>query len=379
MAKLKLLYVIENAAYGGGERVFSQLIRSLPWERFEVFCAALPEGRFYEENKDRCRFLPLDLRRRLRFSNIGLLRRLMTEHGIDIAHSQGARADFYCALAAAGAGVKAVATVPMPVDGFDVCLPKKAAYLLLNSWTARKTAAVITVSASLAELLRDRYRRVEVIPNPVDLAEFDPNNFDACPVIERYSLRGRLVLAALGRLEWQKGYPHLLEALRLLLEAEPELRGRLACLIGGTGGLEGRLKKQAVKLGLEKTAVFCGDVAYARDFLGAADIFVMPSLREGQPLALLEAMAMAKPIVASDIPGIRETAEAGKEAALVPPGDPAALAAALRGLFKDMPAALAMGRRARARAEGCGLPGYVSAHEDFYGRLLGPAAAGVGR
>lgn len=371
--KIKLLFVIENAAYGGGEKVFSLLIRSLAAEKFEIFCTALPQGRFYEETRGHCSFLPLDLSRRFNFGNIGLLRKMMTDNGINIAHSQGARADFYCALAAAGTGARAVATVAMPVEGFDVCLPKKLAYMALNSFAARKTAAAITVSATLVARLRGRYPLVELIPNPVDLSEFNPSNFDAGPVIERFGLRGRTVIAALGRLEWQKGYPHLLAALKSLLGRAPEFKEKLVCLIGGTGSFEKKLKRQAETSGLAGNVIFCGEVPNARDFLGAADIFVMPSLREGQPLALLEAMAMAKPIAATAIPGINDTADGGKEALLVPPADPEALAGALLELLRDIPGALSMGAKARAKAERYGLPDYVAAHESFYLKLSGEA------
>src|SRR3989339_432853 len=105
-SRKRILYVIENAAYGGGERTFAMLIRGLEKENHEVFCASLPRGRFYDEVKDHCRFLPLDLTNRFDLRNIGRLRKMIAENGIDIAHSQGARADFYCALAAAGTGAK---------------------------------------------------------------------------------------------------------------------------------------------------------------------------------------------------------------------------------------------------------------------------------
>lgn len=364
--RIKLLFVIENSCYGGGEKVFSLLLRNLPKEKYALYCAALPAGRFYEEVKASCRFLPFDLSRRFDLRNIGRLKKLMADNGIDIAHSQGARADFYCALAAAKAGVTAVATVAMPVEGFDVCALTKKIYSALNARAAARTEAAITVSGALAARLRKLYRRVELIPNPVDLAEFNPACFDAGPVIERYGLRGKLVLAALGRLEWQKGYAHLIDALALALAKDPSLKERLVCLIAGTGSLGEKLRRQAAEAGLSGNVTFCGEINDARDFLAAADIFVMPSLAEGQPLALLEAMAMGKPVLASDIPGVSETACDGAEALLVPPGDPARLAEALLRLAGDMPAALAMGRRAMQKAGRYGLPEYLRAHEDFY-------------
>lgn len=367
--KTKLLFVIENSCYGGGERTFSLLIQNLPPDRFEIFCASLPRGRFYEETKEHCRFLPLDLSSKFNFGNIGRLKELMAANAIDIAHSQGARADFYCALAAGKAGVKAVATVAMPVEGFEVCFLRKNIYKALSSFAAKKCAAVVTVTGELAGRLEGKYPSVSVIPNPVDLAEFSPSNFNAAPVIEKFGLRGKLVVGALGRLEGQKGYRHLLSALKIAFEREPELKDRLKCLIAGSGSLEAKLKKLAESEGVSGSVVFCGEVAAPRDFLGAVDIFVMPSLQEGQPLALLEAMAMEKPILASDIPGISATAEAGREALLVPPADPAALAEALLKMSGDMASALGMGRNARKKAEKFGLPAYVAGHEKFYFRL----------
>lgn len=371
--RLKLLFVIENSCYGGGERVFSMLLRGLPRERFGLYCASLPSGRFYEETKDRCRFLPLDLTRRFRPGNIPLLRRLIRENGIEIAHSQGARADFYCALAASRTGARAVSTVAMPVEGFDVNFFRKRAYAALAALAARRTAAAITVSRDLKARLEGRYPRVELIPNPVDLAEFDPGAFDPAPVMDRFGLRGKLVLGALGRLEWQKGYPILLSALKLLFEKDPGLKEKLVCLIAGSGSLEEKLRRQAGEEGVPANVVFCGEVAAARDFLGALDIFVMPSLLEGQPLALLEAMAMERPIVASDIPGISGTVASGSSALLVRPGDAAALAAGLSKLISDRALALELGRGARAVAVRSGLPAYLAAHEAFYRGLAGGA------
>jgi len=371
--KIKLLFVIDNACYGGGEKTFSLLMRGLPADKFEIFCASLPQGRFYEEVRERCCFLPLDLTNRFDFRNIGRLKQMMLEHGIDLAHSQGARADFYCAFAAAKAGVTSISTVAMPVEGFDVGFLRKRVYTLLNSLAEKKISRFITVSRRLETALVSGHRipapKISLIPNPVDLAEFNPENFDAGPVIEKFSLRGRLVLGALGRLEWQKGYPCLIEALALMLKKEPQLRERLVCLVAGAGRLGPELKEQAEVAGLAGNLIFCGEISSVRDFLGALDIFIMPSLLEGQPLALLEAMAMGKAIVSTGIPGISETVVDEKEALLVPPGDPRRLAKVVLELVHDASRAAALGRSARTKAALFGLPEYIKRHEAVYSTL----------
>lgn len=371
-----MLFVIENSVYGGGEKTFSLLIRRLPSEKFEIYCASLPRGRFFEEVKDHCRFLPLDLTNRYDLRNIGRLRKIMTENGVAIAHSQGTRADFYCGLAASKAGIKAAATVAMPVEGFDVGFLRKKLYVLLNSFAVRELSAVITVSEALAVFLRGRHGRVEVIPNPVDLGEFDPSNFNAAPVIERFGLRGKIVLGALGRLEWQKGYSRLISAVGLVLRKQPALKEKLVCLVAGSGRLGDGLKRQAADAGLSANINFCGDIMEVRDFLAAIDIFVMPSLLEGQPLALLEAMAMAKPIAASDIPGINGTVQNRETALLVRPDDETALAEGLIELIQDRSFARRLGLGARGKAGAFGLPVFIERHCAFYEGLAGRAGKG---
>lgn len=364
--RIKLLFVIQNGCYGGGEKTFSLLIRGLPKEKFAIYCAALPSGRFYEEVREHCRFLPLDLSCSLDLRNVGRLRKMMSDYGVDLAHSQGARADFYCAMAASGAGVKAVSTVAMPVEGFEVGFLRKKAYLALNALAEKKIYRFITLGAFLRDLLVRGHgvagAKVDVIPNPAVL-DGGPG-FDASKVIAELGLRGRVALAAIGRLENQKGFDILLDALSRLDKDRPELAGKVRCAIAGTGSLEQSLRRQAAGLG--DKVVFAGFRSDVRDFLAAADVFVLPSRAEGQPLALLEAMSIGKPVVSADLPGVREIITDGTDGKLFRTGDPAALAAALAALLADPAAACRMGAKAAETASRFTLEAFLRAHEDFY-------------
>jgi glycosyltransferase involved in cell wall biosynthesis len=200
---------------------------------------------------------------------------------------------------------------------------------------------VLAVSAASAAALGEAgvEAAIEVVPNPAPPA----------PAFERAEPGdGSVRVAYLGGFANPvKGGEVLLEALEAVTAAEPRLRVTLA----GPGELPARGR------------ALCEGVAVDRDaLLQAAPVFVMPSLSEGLPMALLEAMAYGMAIVATGVGGIPELIEDGVEGLLVEPGDPAALAAALRGLAEDP------GLRARLAAAGRGRAGRLDATE-VAGRL----------
>ena len=114
--RLKILYVIENIFFGGGERAFVQIINGLDKERYEIYVASAPGGEFTEKIGDSAQILPLELRNRFNLTRIYQLAKIMREDNIQLVHSQGGRADFFARMAAERAKVPAViSTLAMPV------------------------------------------------------------------------------------------------------------------------------------------------------------------------------------------------------------------------------------------------------------------------
>ncbi|MFO6448757.1 glycosyltransferase [Erythrobacter sp. NE805] len=179
-----------------------------------------------------------------------------------------------------------------------------------------------------------------VIANGID------TQFWAPPQTHR-ERRGALpTLVAVGRLEEVKGFDILLEACAILAA-----RGAPARLVlVGEGSQGPALRAQAARLGIAAEVDFAGRLPpeAIRAQLHAAELFVLSSRSEGMPLALMEAMASGAACVAADVGGVARTA--GGAARLVPPGDPAALAAAIASLIADEGARAALGEQARARA-----------------------------
>jgi glycosyltransferase involved in cell wall biosynthesis len=212
----------------------------------------------------------------------------------------------------------------------------------------RTLDAVIVPSPSCrTELLAAEFppERIRLIANGVDTAAF---RFDAAMGPTRPLPTGEgPVVVFTGRLVKAKGLLELLEAWPLLLREVPDAH----LVIVGSGPLEPELLRRAALPALAGRVHLTGEVPDVRPYLRAATAFVFPSWAEGLPNALLEAMAMGLPCVATDIGPIRDAVTDGEEALLVPVRTPDRLAAALVTVLTQPVLTARLGRAARKRAE----------------------------
>ena len=186
-----------------------------------------------------------------------------------------------------------------------------------------------------------------------------------------------------GRLEEQKGHAVLLDAL-----AELRRRGLdFTLAVAGDGALRADLEKRARELDLGGRVCFLGALDDVGPLLAAADAVAMPSLWEGMPLVLLEAMVRSRPVVASSVGGVPEVIEDGVHGVLVPPGDPLALAGELERFHRKTERAVRLGRAGGERVRRDYLwQAVAEGFEAVYDEVLGlatftphePAAAGRG-
>ncbi len=166
---------------------------------------------------------------------------------------------------------------------------------------------------------------------------------------EAEALRNRLeigvderVMLSVGRLSREKAHIDLLQAFKLLGEARPDLSLKLIIL--GDGPERARL--EAVADSLCGHIIFAGQVSDVRPFYATADVFALPSLSEGSPNVVLEAMAANLPIVATAVGGVPEMLENNESALLVPPNDPPSIAAAIASLLTDKQLAQRLAKKA---------------------------------
>ena len=239
----------------------------------------------------------------------------------------------------------------------------------LGRLTARLADRVVAPSRATAMELAEDYgaRDVAVIPNGIaPLA--------GARRAVREAAEGPVVLYA-GRLRTRKGVAVLLEAFARLRVEHPGA----ALVLVGDGEQRPALEAQARRLGIEDAVRFAG--ARPRDAMAAeyaaADVFCLPSLYEGFPLAILEAMSAGLPVVATAVAGIPEAVVDGATGLLVPPEDAEALARALTALAADPEGARRMGEAGRRRvAAELTIPRIAAAYLELWSILLAPASGG---
>jgi len=157
------------------------------------------------------------------------------------------------------------------------------------------------------------------------------------------------LIGTVGRLVWQKGFEYLIEAAPMVLESFPQAR----FLIVGEGQLKNDLLALARRLQVQDNFLFTGFLGNIQTILADFEIFVLPSLQEGFPMIILEAMATSKPIISTAIDGITEQIEDGIDGILVPPQDSEILGRAITSLLKDQSLAKRLGENARDKAQDC--------------------------
>jgi glycosyltransferase involved in cell wall biosynthesis len=187
--------------------------------------------------------------------------------------------------------------------------------------------------------------RIAVVPNCIDLDRFDARAREAAAPLPEEAARARVVLTVANLSYAAKGHDDLLEAAALARAAVPDLR----FLVAGDGPREGELRRRARDLGLEGVVLFLGRRGDVPALLARADVVCHPARSEGMPNAVIEAMAAARPIVATTAGGTPELIRDGVHGLLVPPSSPRALAAALRVALSEPARMRRLGEAARRR------------------------------
>ncbi|HEY4996556.1 MAG TPA: glycosyltransferase family 4 protein [Solirubrobacteraceae bacterium] len=385
---MRVLYVNHTAAVSGGERSLLSLLGALP-ESIEPLLAA-PAGQLQEAAADLAipvtsitgtagslRLHPLHTPRALGEMAIAALqvRRAAHRHGAQVVHANSIRAGIVLALARP----RGAATIVHVRD----CLPPGRLTSATMRLIAARTTRIVANSHYTARSVQAAAAaaRVEVIHNPVDLARWAPERIDRAQARARLgeAAEGRLLLGVVAQLTPWKGQDTAIEALRLLCD-----EGRDAhLLIVGSAKFVSRstrfdnerylahLHELVARAGLEQRVSWLGEREDVPELVRALDVLLLPSWEEPFGRALIEAMALGVPVIATNVGGPPEILSEGQEGYLLPPREPAAWALAVARLADRPELAKAMGEAGRRRVrEQFTLGRHLAAVLELYGRAI---------
>jgi len=333
--KPHILMMADEMAVGGVQHHLLGLAEGLQRDGFPVTVVTVPGGYLQKQLKERG--IPIESARLRRPFSLGGVRdavRVLQRHKPAILHTHGGTAGFYGRLAARLIpGIRTVHTyhgIHYLHSGDPI---RRWILRVLDRFLAAGTGRTICVASSdYGLVLRAklaRAGRASIIRYGIDLNRFDGRRKQA--VDSAAADRHAALIGTVGRLHPQKGQRYFLESAAAVLRAMPSARFRVV----GDGELRGELENLASELGISRNVEFTGASADVPSHLNDMDIFVLPSLWEGLPIALLEALAAGIPVIATRVDGICDVIDEGKNGVLVPPRDPAALADAILALLQN--------------------------------------------
>ncbi|MFB0565199.1 MAG: glycosyltransferase family 4 protein [Candidatus Aminicenantaceae bacterium] len=383
MQKTKVLHIITRLDKGGSAENTFLTVRGLDKTIFDVTLVGgpvdAPEHNRRKQIEDfgiEYIFIPELVRRISPFNDLKTfckLYRIIRKGKFDIVHTHTSKGGFLGRFAAKFAGVPIIVHTPHGHVFFGYFGPAKTKlFILLEKIAARITDKIIaltekekddTIKAGIAD--GDKF---VVIFSGVEL-----DKFKELPFYETQNFKKELgipensmVAGTVGRLETVKGPEFLIQAAQQIIPAYPNT----FFIFAGDGNLRLSLERQARESGVESNVVFLGWRDDVVKIISIFDVFVLPSLNEGMGRVLVEAMALNKPIVASNIGGIPDLVTQGRNGFLVPPKNPEKLAQHIQILLEDKQKREEMGLAGREMALNFSSEKMVEIIAELYKKLL---------
>ncbi len=353
--KIKIAHVITRLIKGGAQENVLLTARHLAERGLDVYLVSGftsgPEGHISLDGiKDTVKFFTIpELTREINVVKdiIAFIKLYLfiKRNKFDIVHTHTSKAGILGRLAASLARTPVIIHTPhghLFYGHFNIL--KTGFFIQLEKAMALLTDRIIT----LTEIGKREHikfgisgeDKFTVISDGIELAKFLDYSADSREARREFGIPDDApVVGIIARLVAVKGHRYLLDAFKMVLHAHPAAR----LLIVGDGVLKGRLVAYARDIGISANVIFAGLRYDIPRVISACDIITLSSLNEGLGIAILEAMAMKKPVVASDSGGIPEIVKDGEAGYLVPPKDPAAMAERIGALIDDPAASRSMG------------------------------------
>jgi glycosyltransferase involved in cell wall biosynthesis len=376
---IKIAYIIDHLRVGGAQRHLLEVVRGLDRERFkpEMWTAAAEPGDLapvFERYGVPVRSFGIGSTM-LSPRTLGAVKRVAGDlkgRGVSIAHGYLFEGNFLAGLVGRYARLPLTLASKRSLDRYTRLDRRLAA------WLSNRLATRVTVNAEAVGNFVVAHEwcppaKLVKLPNGVAL----PSAQDVSPpTSSQPDPRGSGPLVGMvGRLTWKKGYEFAIEAAATLRDRVPGIRVDIV----GDGPLRAQLEAQVESSGLEKTIRFLGQRKDVPQLMTTFDCFMLSSVIEGMPNALLEAMALGRPVVTTSAGGSGEVVVDGESGLVVPPHDPHALAAAVERVLRDRTLAERLGEAAIRRVrDNFSLEAMLRGLEALYTSELARAGIGVG-
>jgi glycosyltransferase involved in cell wall biosynthesis len=339
---MKILFLVNHLNTGGITSYILTLAAGLKKKGHSIFVASSGGELLPKFNDLGIIYIPIPIRTKNELSPKILLsalklKKVIKDNRIDILHSQSRTTQVLGCLLHEFTGLKHISTC----HGF---FKRRFSRKILPCWGEK----IIAISEQVEEHLRYDFKvspgRIELINNGIDVDKFKPvSAFQKQEAKLRLGIKSAPVIGILARLSDVKGHKYLIEAIKMVLVFSSDVK----LLIAGEGKLEKELKRLAESLNIKKSVLFIPEALDTRDILSAIDIFVMPSLKEGLGLALMEAMSFGLPVIGSAVGGIKTLIQDEKNGLLVNSRDASGIARSIIDLLSDPDKAARLGANAR--------------------------------
>ncbi len=343
MKDINILHIIESLGPGGAERLMTSTLRYLDRDRFRSVIAYLYDEDHFSDDLLGMSFNVYKLHAKNIYQApkiIKSLLKIIRDEKIDMIHTHLFGASIYGRLSGWLSRVSSIVTTLHNPDYSPY-------FTFRNKFSFERRRFLDRLSGNLfndsfiavSEAVKESAERflgfkdIKVMYNSIDPDEFEPLS-DKERSEERKRLGipdGCIALVIVGRLDPQKGHTFLFRALN-----DDRLKGRdIKLFVAGKGQLENELRREVEALGLQDKIVFLGSTKDVRGTIGCCDIFILPSVYEGFGIALLEAMALKIPCIASYVDGVKEIVVDKKEGLLVEPCSPQSITEAIVHLIEN--------------------------------------------
>ena len=335
--KIKILHLTKGMELYGAQRVILNLVENSSSERFDASIATFVSNRhghgtFIEEIEKRCgNAITIKCKKRIDIHALQELIAILKKQRIDILHCHEMKSRLYGLIAARALNIPVVTTH----HNWTGANRLVKVYEYLDAFYIRFFDQIVAVSEELKHSmlkLKVPAKRISVIINGINLKELHIDRKDISYLKKKIGIKnGTKIIGNVGRLSVEKGHKLFLTAAKLIQKEFPAIQ----FLIAGDGPLKSELKFCADNLGLKESVFFTGFCSNIQQLYLLMDIFLLTSSVEGTPMAMMEAMAMGVPVVATNVGGVSKILHQNQSGILSKNNEPEEVAESVISLLKN--------------------------------------------